>query len=459
MGMRGSAALFFLLAALPAFCQVQELSLQDAYGRARASSEALRIRVHAVEKTRSAVGQAASRIWPHVTLDGSASYLVNPPRGVSVSKGQLGTITIPSVGAVSVPTSDLVLFNDTPSFYYKVSLILTQPLFTWGRIKNAIDAAALQVEAVSSDLVRQERDLDREVNRAYFSALAARESTRILTDIRDAVAGISQDRHTSFDDGSVTREAVLQADADLEAIQARIVQAEEGGKTARETLGILTGLPPEWITLSTGFRDASPAIDEEQARRSAVETSADLAAARARLRLAGKALEIARGGSMLLPDLSLAMSLDADNGQRSPASGAPNWTSAWEWDLAVSLGVRLNVFDGMESFHKTAQAEKDAAMAGDALAQQEKLLRVAVRKAAAAVLEASADLRQKHARARYLQERARNAGASAEAGLASREDQRGGAVQAGTAELDLLMARFTLEQALADLGQLTGERL
>ncbi len=170
-------------------------------------------------------------------------------------------------------------------------------------------------------------------------------------------------------------------------------------------------------------------------------------------------LEITRGGAVLLPDLSLAVSLDMDNGQKIPASGPPNWTNAWEWNLAVSLGVRVNVFDGMEAAHKAARAENDLAMAAEALTQQEKLLRVSLRKAVQAVASAAADVRGKKARAEYLEERSRNAQVSAEAGLASRDDERGAAIQAGTARLDLLMARFTLEEAVADLGRLTGERL
>jgi outer membrane protein TolC len=200
-------------------------------------------------------------------------------------------------------------------------------------------------------------------------------------------------------------------------------------------------------------------VDEGLSRRKATESSSELAAARTRTRLTRKAADLARGSGMLLPDLSLAVSLDLDNGQKIPASGAPNWMNAWEWDLAVSLGVRMSVFDGMESAHKTAQAQKDVDSAEEALVQQEKLLRVSVRKAVQAVVEAEADLAEKEARAAFAEEKSRNARVSVEAGLASRDDERGAAIQAGTAALDLLMARFTREEAAADLGRLTGEKL
>jgi outer membrane protein TolC len=368
-------------------------------------------------------------------------------------------MTIPTVGSIAVPASDLVLFNDTPPLYYKVSVSAAQPLFTWGKIRNAIDIASLRVDEAAADLSRQQGDLDREVERAYSSALLAKGSAEELARIREALGSIREDRQKSFTEGSITRETLLQAEADLAAIDARITDAEEGYRTALETLGMLTGLDPGAILLSSDLRTGPPAVDEEASQRKALESSSDLAAGRSRIGQAQKALEIARGSGMLLPDLSLAVSLDMDNGQKIPPSGAPNWMSDWEWNLAVSLGVRLNVFDGMEAAQKTARAENDLAMAGEAQAQQQKLLRVSVRRAVQAVSAAEADLRAKRARADYVEERSRNAQASAEAGLASRDDERGAAIQAGTARLDLLMARFTLAEALADLGRLTGERL
>jgi outer membrane protein TolC len=124
----------------------------------------------------------------------------------------------------------------------------------------------------------------------------------------------------------------------------------------------------------------------------------------------------------------------------------------------VSLGVKMSAFDGLEGLNRTAQAERDAAMAAEALGQQEKLLRISVRRAVEAVTKADAQVRAKQSAAAYAVERSRIARVSAESGLASRQDMRGAEVFAGTAALDLLLARYTLEEALADLARLSGER-
>ena len=42
--------------------------------------------------------------------------------------------------------------------------------------------------------------------------------------------------------------------------------------------------------------------------------------------------------------------------------------------------------------------------------------------------------------------------------MASREEEHGADILAGSAELDLLFARYTREETLADISYLTGER-
>src|SRR5208337_4998641 len=98
---RGRAAVcggFFVLLpllciALPCVAQTTELTLDDAYMLARRSSEAVRAKELAVQKSRLALQEAGSTALPHVDLQASASYLVHPPQGYTVAAGTLGAIT------------------------------------------------------------------------------------------------------------------------------------------------------------------------------------------------------------------------------------------------------------------------------------------------------------------------------------------------------------------------------
>jgi outer membrane protein TolC len=222
---------------------------------------------------------------------------------------------------------------------------------------------------------------------------------------------------------------------------------------------MLTGLDPSGIELATGFRSALPALDEQAVRSRAEASAIEMAAARTRVSQARKKLAIEKGGSMLLPDVSLGVSLGVTDQQDFPYA-AWNWNnSTLDWGLVISIGVKMSMFDGLAALKRIDQAEKDVEMAATGLSQQGKLLRLDVRKAIDAAVKADADVMEKQAAADYAGERLRNATVSFDNGLASREEMHGADILAGSAELDLLLSLYTREEALADIARITGERI
>jgi outer membrane protein len=442
-------------ATLPAAAQ-SVLSLDQAYDLTRRSSEAIRARELAVQKSRMALGEASARMWPHLDFQTSASYLVHPPPGYVVSAGSLGTLP-PAMGSLKIPPADVTIGAALHN-YYSAQADLSQPLFTWGKIRNAIDLAALGVEAAGYDLVSQQRDIDRQVHSAYYAALLARESAKVLARLRDTAAQVVADRQKSLENGTINREAVMEAQANLAAIQGKLVEAEQSRATALESLGVLTGLDPSGIEVSDDFPAPLAAPDEEALRAKAHEASTTLAAARTRTEQARRKLAIERGGSLFLPDVSLGVSLGVTGQEDLPYSGWSWNNTTWNWDLIISVGIKMSVFDGLSSTNRVGQAEKDVEMAGVGLTQEEKLLRLAVRKTAEALGRAEADVGEKQAKADWAEEKLRNARAGYDNGAVSREDMRNADILAGSAALDLLFSRYTREEACADIAQRAGER-
>jgi outer membrane protein TolC len=452
---RAAPALFtlaFLYVALPALPQSTGLTIDKAYTLTRAASEAIRLRKLSLEKTRLAVEEAASRALPRVDLQASASYLAHPPQGYKITRGMLAT------SPIIIPPNDVTIGAQLHN-YFSVAASLSQPLFTWGKIRNAIDLAGLLVDAAVTDLAAQQRDIDREVHRTFFGALLTRDSESVLRRLRDAAAAIAADRQKSLDQGTINREAVLEAQSNLASIEAKLVESVQAQATALEGLGMLTGLDPSGIELATGFRSALPALDEQAVRSRAEASAIEMAAARTRVSQARKKLAIEKGGSMLLPDVSLGVSLGVTDQQDFPYA-AWNWNnSTLDWGLVISIGVKMSMFDGLAALKRIGQAEKDVEMAATGLSQQGKLLRLDVRKAIDAAVKADADVMEKQAAADYAGERLRNATVSFDNGLASREEMHGADILAGSAELDLLLSLYTREEALADIARITGERI
>ncbi len=462
------AVALLLLCGIPALSAPADgLTLSQATQLALQGTEAVRLRELALQKARLAVQEATAAALPHLDLQASASYLVNPPQGYTVKAGSLGSFTpeIPAhaignptaipLGTFTIPQSDFTIGSQQHD-YFSVTASLAQPLFTWGKIQAAIDLAALAADSAANDLAAQRRDIRREVHRAYFAALLAGQSADVLQGLRDTAAQIVTDRQKAVEDGTTTKLSVLQAQADLAQIESKLVQATQSRLTALQTLGMLTGLDPGGIELATGWSDALAPLDEQGIGSRAVQFSADLVAARTRLAQAGRKLDLEKGRSMLLPDVSLGVSFDV-TGQEDLPGASWSWdSSAWSWDLVISLGLKMSLFDGLSSLSRIAQAQRDVEAAGTAASQEEKLARLAARRAIDAALRADADLREKQARSQLADEQLSNARSSLDAGLASQEDERGAEIMAGTAALDVLLARWTREEAMADIDQLAG---
>lgn len=190
-----------------------------------------------------------------------------------------------------------------------------------------------------------------------------------------------------------------------------------------------------------------------------------MAAVRTQAGLARKKLAIEKGSSILLPDVSLGVTLDVT--AQEPSWDVTQWTWAWDpatgtgwdYDVIISVGVKMSVFDGLASTARIGQAQKDVEAAATGLSQTEKLVRMGMRSAIDAAVKADAAVKEKQAAADYAAERLKNARVSLDSGAASQDDLRGADILEGTAELDLLFAQYTREEAVADIEHMTGERM
>jgi outer membrane protein TolC len=417
------------------------LALAEALRLADEVSEAVRIRTLQAGKADAALDEARAALLPRLALEVSASYLANPPAGITVHRGELATVPI------VIPAEDLVFVADAEPTYYKLGATLTQPLYTSGKIDAAIRLAELDRTAASAGLEQQRRDIRRETGRAYRGAVLAARSLPLLEAMRAAWADIVADRRASFAEGTATRQAVLDAESSAAALEAKIVAAREARASALEALAALTGLAAAEIEPVDGLPDACPDLDEPSLQLLAAGSPA-IASARARLEQAGAKRDLERAGSALRPDLGLSIA-GSVSGQRTPFVGA-DWTDTWDWSLVVSVGAKATAFDAGASRARVGAATADRDAAAAAVAQAEKLARLAVRTAVEQARGAGARLVERRARISLAEETAKNARVSFENGVATRE-------QARLAEIGRLAAALDLELGGAALGDAIGE--
>jgi HAE1 family hydrophobic/amphiphilic exporter-1 len=445
------------LALAVAACQAggEPLSIDAAYAAVTTASEAVRVKRLELEKSSARHAQAVTQAFPRLDVQASGSYMTNPPAGITVPAGSLGTLP-PALGSLPLPPQDTSVVEAAKSTTMKVDATLSQPLFTWGKISNAIRLASLEVEASGAQLAGQERDTEHDVHTAYFGALLAEQSASALSSMRTILTGILEDRRKSFGEGTIIRQQVLEAESNVASLDSRLTDAEEARRTAYESLGYLTGLDPQAITLATPFRSEIPDLDEEVLKEAALKGSSALALSRTRVSQARARLDIERGGSALLPDLSLLATLEVTSPQ-SPLLGGS--MSAWTANFIVSVVGRVRVIDSGESCFKVQQAQKDMEEAGEGLSGAEKALKLSVRKGVQAARSAAGAAREKAARLAAAEEQAKNARVSFQNGLSTREELSSAELALAQARLDGILAGYNLEQSLGSLEYITGVKL
>jgi outer membrane protein TolC len=444
------------MAAVAAEAQERALSIDEALSLARTSSEAVRMKSLEVLKSSDRLAEAKARAFPSLILDASGSYLANPPAGITLTTGELGRITTP-IGTLILPPSDVVVVEDAEHTYFKANATLSQPLLTWGKIPNAIALAEREVAVSGAELVRQQRDVEKQAHAAYFGALLAGTSLPLLREMKGIGEAVLRDRRSAFEAGASTRQEVLEAEAGLASLSGKLVDAEESRATALESLSLLTGAALDATTLSTSFRTSLPGLDEQALKAAAVKSSPELQSARERAAQARTRLSLEKGGAMLLPDLSLAVTLGV-TGQKIPFSTS-DWSDSWDWDLVVSLGTRASIFDAGASWAKIREAGRDVEGAALGIAQLEKAVGARVRAAVQQARHRSAAVEEAQAKAALAEEQAKNARVSFENELTTREEMNRAAIGHLSARLAVAAALHDFEAALEDIEYLTGERL
>jgi outer membrane protein TolC len=448
----------FTLAALTAGGQ-EPFSVEEAVNAVRANSYSINRSRFALDRARAGVSAAEAEFRPQISFQGSLSLLTNPPEGIAIEAGELGTAADPgSTFPTPVPEERIVLVPDAENTFYRLQSNLTLPLFSWGRLREGLSVAERDAAIALEDLRAAERTGLRDVRAAYFGLVFARRSVELLGEGAEIFAQVVRDRRSAFDAGAATREQVLEAEARAAELRFSRAQAEEALFSARSSLAFLTGLESEQQLssrlLTTGYRESGPTEPFEELVELARVRSPDVESVRSQVAQARSGLAVARASVPWRPTVGLDVGLEL-SGQRTPLLAA-NWTDSWDASLTVSLGFEGTALDFGRSEASIAQAEADLRSAELGLAEVQAGLETQVRSAYERARTREAALQRARANEALANEQLRNAEVSFENDLITRSELLQARVLELTRRLDTESAAFELENALIELEFLVG---
>lgn len=236
-------ALFF---AVPSFAI--DLSLNDAVEKILHESHDLKRADANLARAQASLDAANANRW--FKLDGSASYMnmVNVENPSESQKIELS----PSMGGIIAEIlKDQSFAFEIPDNIFQAGLTLTQPIYTFGKIGNAVKSvkSAVKMAEKSQELTR--REVRYAAADLYWTAKMTDEIVRLAeNDLRNARAAKS--KLTSA--GRANRSNLLKIESDIATKEINVSDARFDRDTAYRMLKILAGINiDEPLTLTDNF--------------------------------------------------------------------------------------------------------------------------------------------------------------------------------------------------------------
>lgn len=406
------------------------------------------------------VKNAKANYQPTIELLLTSTYMPNPPIGkttISVDElsSQLGVV-IPGAVAGEYVT----LYDGMKNVYYNAGLSITQPLFTWGKIPNAVrlytqiaEIRALAIEDTSNQLTAQLK--------ARVSALKYMDDILVLLDqtkdTADELVQVSQD---AYDNGMILKQDVSKAKISAMEIGVTRQEIMKEYRTNLQELRTLTGnedLQANDIDYSVNEEEiqAIVAIDHDELYAMAARTSSEpLTMLRKQTQALQLKKKIAQDSLYWKPDLALQVSLSY-GGSALPLVET-NWYRADDYGLYLTLAVKSTVWDGGKKLNDVSYAQSEIlGSIADYDAAVDQLQSVAEENIAAAEL-AQAKIEYLGLKLEESQDRLELLERQFAVGYISKTDVLSQQIEVYTNQMNLIKEKISLAQAAYTLAYVTG---
>ncbi len=323
-------------------------SYEDLLSIMNANNLELRNQDEVIKQAMLDVKDAKANYSPTIDLTLSGTYMVNPPiDDITISTDDI----LGSYGQnLGIPNSYVTVYDGMENTLYMASLNITQPIFTWGKITNAVKLYDKIVEVRQLEKEDKINSLSVELE-GYLGGLYY--ANEILSNLEKA--GKDADKLIEIAESGYENGVMLLSDYN----EARLSKSElDMAKTEVEVqiASLLDSLRKATGIADLAFEDISYTPDTEHYMEIAKMDRTDLRAravssANSNIRMASLGIEaaefgekIAKGSIYGKPDIALQASLGY-GGSRFPFIES-NWTRKDDYSLNFTIGLQTTLWDG-----------------------------------------------------------------------------------------------------------------
>ena len=307
------------------------------------------------------VRDAWGGLGPTVDMQISGTYMMNPPGGpLSFNVDDIINSVQWPAGVRPVSSGQYVrVYDGMENTLYNLSLSMTQPLFTWGKIPNAIklyrQIAGIKELQLSDEIDRMDTELETRLMSLshLYRILDILEEEQTYA---DKMVTYSEDAEKS---GMLLHQDVV--DARIKAKELEIARQDLNEQIADQLLELqrmsgIDGLERDTIDYSFDGNIVSRimAFDRTESEEKALSGERNSLKMVTRLVDVNRTAEkIARGSVNWKPDFALQVSAGY-GGSRVPLF-EPNWYRKDDYTLNFSLGIKTTVWDGGKKVNDVAR--------------------------------------------------------------------------------------------------------
>ena len=310
------------------------------------------------------VRDAKAGYAPTVDLTITGSYIANPIDPIRINLGDY--IDTRSYG---IPNDYITVYGGQESMYYQFQLSLTQPIFTWGKLTNAIKL----YQRVYDARVLQMDDAIGKARTEILTRTAALYWLLQISDMLESQIGITS-RLVDLADDARKNGMMLETDALSVKVQARQLDVAKA-KIDQQVVMMVSALRN-----LTGIRDLEASdiefdeaefgriLDELRAADYEALCSQCLSDRRITFQLLGILEDIAELTSDIAgasvnwkPDFALVVNADY-SGSRLPFAET-DWYGKDDWSATVTVALKTTIADGGKAIRNVTRTASDVAEA------------------------------------------------------------------------------------------------
>lgn len=304
------------------------------------------------ERSRLDVKDAQAGFGPVIDLQITGTYMLNPPvDSIYLNVDEiLNSIQWPS-GVKPVGTGQyLKIYDGMENTLYNFQLSMTQPIFTWGKITNAVKLYTQISKIKKTQIESKQEQLETELKTRLISLCFLNRINQIIDEEKNYVERLVQVSENAEKSGMLLHQDVV--DAKIQAKELEIAQQDLLEQINNQLLELIrsTGIESlsyEQINFEINEAEINSIIasDRDDLLAKALSGNQNSIKILSQLKEVNETAEkISKGYVNWKPDIAMQASVGY-GGSRVPLA-EPNWLRKDDYTANISIGIKTTVWDG-----------------------------------------------------------------------------------------------------------------